>query len=46
MNKLGLFTGALLGAALMSGTAFAQTTLSMWLRWFQNTMPIAAQVSA
>jgi multiple sugar transport system substrate-binding protein len=30
VNKLGLFTGVLLGAALMSGTAFAQTTLSMW----------------
>ena len=30
MNKLGLFAGALLGTALMTGTAFAQTTLSMW----------------
>ena len=30
MNKFGLFAGALLGAALLSGTAFAQTTLSMW----------------
>ncbi len=30
MNKLGLFTAALLGTALMSGSAFAQATLSMW----------------
>ena len=30
MNKLGLFAGALLGTALMTGAAFAQTTLSMW----------------
>ena len=30
MTKLGLFTAALLGTALMSGSAFAQATLSMW----------------
>ncbi len=30
MNKLGLFSAALLGATLLSGGAFAQTTLSMW----------------
>jgi len=30
VNKLGLFSAALLGATLLSGGAFAQTTLSMW----------------
>lgn len=30
MNKLGLFTAALLGTALLSGSALAQATLSMW----------------
>ncbi|WP_374626456.1 extracellular solute-binding protein [Devosia sp.] len=30
MNKLGLFSAALLGATLLSGGAFAQATLSMW----------------
>jgi multiple sugar transport system substrate-binding protein len=30
VNKLGLLAGALLGTALMSGAAYAQTTLSMW----------------
>lgn len=30
MNKLGLFAGALLGTALMTGAAYAQTALTMW----------------